>query len=70
MMLRRVPSSFVLTHLAAVRGLGLLDSLYQLVNLFLGGVQLAVDRCIVRRKAVVVSLEGDHLLGKVVTSQR
>ena len=56
----------VLAHLGSVRGLRLLDPLNQLVDLLPGGIQLAIDGLIFRGKAVVVPLEGYHLLGKVL----
>ena len=55
---------FIFPHLGPVGGLCLLYPFNQLVDLLLGRVKLAVDAFIVGRKAVIVPLEGNHLLGK------
>ena len=55
----------ILAHLGSIRSLGLLDPLNQLVDLLAGRIKLAIDRFIFRRKAVVISFQGNHLLGEV-----
>ena len=54
----------VLAHLRTIGGFCLLDPFDQLVDLLPGGIKLAVDRVIFGRKAVVVPLQGYHLLGE------
>ena len=54
----------VLAHLHAVCSLGLLDTLHKLSHFLAGRVELKVDGVVVGRKGLIVTLQGDYLVGE------